>query len=52
MKILTKNIYIFRETKPQTFADCVGNELPYGWEQSFDANVGVYYINHITGRYI
>lgn len=37
-----------RETKPQTFADCIGNELPYGWEQAFDANVGVYYINHIT----
>ncbi|GAB1604454.1 protein WWC2-like isoform X2 [Argonauta hians] len=37
-----------RETKPETFADCIGNELPYGWEQSFDSNIGIYYINHVT----
>ncbi|CAG5135569.1 unnamed protein product, partial [Candidula unifasciata] len=37
-----------RFTKPQTFADCVGNELPLGWEEAFDPNVGVYYINHIN----
>ncbi|XP_035825058.1 protein KIBRA isoform X1 [Aplysia californica] len=37
-----------RFTKPQTFADCVGDELPLGWEEIYDPNVGVYYINHIN----
>ncbi|XP_067663170.1 protein WWC2-like isoform X2 [Haliotis asinina] len=37
-----------RYTKPQTFADCVGDELPIGWEESYDPNVGIYYINHIN----
>ncbi|XP_055893244.1 protein WWC2-like [Biomphalaria glabrata] len=37
-----------RFTKPQSFADCVGDELPLGWEEAFDPNVGVYYINHIN----
>ncbi|KAK3922478.1 Protein kibra [Frankliniella fusca] len=35
-----------RITKPQTFADCIGNELPLGWEESYDNQIGVYYINH------
>ena len=25
--------------KKQSFEDCVGDELPYGWEQSVDAQV-------------
>ncbi|CAL1530897.1 unnamed protein product [Lymnaea stagnalis] len=37
-----------RFTKPQSFADCVGDELPLGWEEAYDPNVGVYYINHIN----
>ncbi|XP_059174838.1 protein KIBRA-like isoform X2 [Physella acuta] len=37
-----------RYTKPQTFADCVGDELPLGWEEACDPNVGIYYINHIN----
>lgn len=37
-----------RVTKPQSFADCVGDELPFGWEECYDPNVGVYYINHNT----
>lgn len=32
--------------KPHTFEDCVGEELPYGWEQSIDDEVGIYFINH------
>ncbi|XP_062572107.1 protein WWC2-like isoform X1 [Saccostrea cucullata] len=35
-----------RYTKPQTFADCVGDELPYGWEECVDQQIGVYFINH------
>ncbi|XP_014232669.1 protein kibra isoform X1 [Trichogramma pretiosum] len=37
-----------RYTKPQTFADCIGNELPLGWEEACDKHVGVYYINHVN----
>uniref|UniRef100_A0A3Q3JLK0 WW domain-containing protein n=1 Tax=Monopterus albus TaxID=43700 RepID=A0A3Q3JLK0_MONAL len=38
----------FRITKPLTFADCVGDELPLGWEEVYDQQVGVYYIDHIN----
>ncbi|ESO90609.1 hypothetical protein LOTGIDRAFT_123009 [Lottia gigantea] len=37
----------FSLTKPQSFADCVGDELPVGWEETYDPSIGVYYINHI-----
>ncbi|KAK1129533.1 Protein wwc2 [Melipona bicolor] len=37
-----------RFTKPQTFADCIGNELPLGWEEAYDKHVGAYYINHVN----
>ncbi|TRY58464.1 hypothetical protein DNTS_002078 [Danionella cerebrum] len=37
-----------RITKPLTFADCVGDELPLGWEVVYDQQVGVYYIDHIN----
>ncbi|XP_058444805.1 protein kibra [Malaya genurostris] len=33
-------------TKPETFADCIGNELPFGWEEVYDPQIGTYYINH------
>ncbi|XP_006821406.1 protein KIBRA-like [Saccoglossus kowalevskii] len=39
-----------RLTKPQTFADCIGNELPFGWEEVYDPNFGVYYVDHINQR--
>lgn len=42
----------FRITKPLTFADCVGDELPLGWEEVYDQQVGVYYIDHINSEYI
>ncbi|MGH0144736.1 UNVERIFIED_CONTAM: hypothetical protein FKN15_004236 [Acipenser sinensis] len=35
-------------TKPLTFADCVGDELPLGWEVVYDQQIGVYYIDHIN----
>ncbi|XP_057670637.1 protein kibra isoform X1 [Diorhabda carinulata] len=37
-----------RYTKPQTFADCIGNELPLGWEEAFDGHIGHYYIDHVN----
>lgn len=38
----------FRFTKPENFADCIGNELPLGWEEVYDRQIGHYYINHNT----
>ena len=43
-------MFIFSLTKPQSFADCVGDELPVGWEQVLDINRGVYYVNHIEKK--
>jgi len=40
-----------RFTKPQTFADCIGNELPLGWEEAYDPQIGSYYINHVNREY-
>ncbi|ERE88160.1 protein WWC2-like protein [Cricetulus griseus] len=37
-----------RLTKPLSFADCVGDELPWGWEAGFDPQIGAYYIDHIN----
>jgi len=37
-----------RLIKPQTFADCVGNELPIGWEEAYDPQVGPFFTNHIS----
>jgi hypothetical protein len=49
-------LYMFcvgrRFTKPQTFADCIGNELPLGWEEAYDPQIGSYYINHVNREYI
>lgn len=39
-------VYLFRYTKPETFADCIGNELPIGWEEAYDPQIGLFYINH------
>uniref|UniRef100_A0ACB8FJR0 Uncharacterized protein n=1 Tax=Sphaerodactylus townsendi TaxID=933632 RepID=A0ACB8FJR0_9SAUR len=35
-------------TKPLTFADCVGDELPLGWETVYDQQIGIYYMDHIN----
>lgn len=40
-----------RLTKPLSFADCVGDELPWGWEAGFDPQIGVYYIDHINSKF-
>ncbi|KPJ13501.1 Protein kibra [Papilio machaon] len=39
---------VVRYTKPQSFADCIGNELPLGWEEAYDPQIGPYYINHVN----
>jgi len=39
-------VNISRYTKPKTFSDCVGQELPYGWEQAVDSQIGIYFIDH------
>lgn len=31
-------------------ADCIGDELPFGWEAAFAPGVGVYYIDHIRRK--
>uniref|UniRef100_A0A3P8SBW4 WW and C2 domain containing 1 n=1 Tax=Amphiprion percula TaxID=161767 RepID=A0A3P8SBW4_AMPPE len=36
------------QTKPLTFADCIGDELPVGWEEAYDPVVGAYYVDHNT----
>jgi len=41
---------VFRLFKPATFADCLGDELPFGWEVAYDPQVGTYYINHVTSE--
>ena len=33
-----------RLTKPLSFADCVGDELPWGWEAGFDPQIGAWKI--------
>ncbi|XP_027669925.2 protein WWC2 isoform X3 [Falco cherrug] len=40
--------YVDWLTKPLSFADCVGDELPWGWEAAYDPQIGVYYIDHIN----
>ena len=37
-------------TKPLTFADCVGDELPLGWETVYDKQIGIYYMDHINSK--
>ncbi|XP_058852521.1 protein KIBRA-like [Acipenser ruthenus] len=37
-----------RNTKPLSFADCIGDELPVGWEEAYDPQVGSYYVDHNT----
>ena len=39
----------FSLTKPQSFADCIGDELPFGWEVAYDKDIGQYFIDHNTG---
>ncbi|XP_015250164.1 PREDICTED: protein KIBRA [Cyprinodon variegatus] len=39
-----------RQTKPLSFADCIGDELPVGWEEAYDPVVGSYYVDHNTKR--
>ena len=50
--IQLSSFYVFcRNSKPQSFADCVGDELPFGWEKVFGKDNRPYYINHNTRKY-
>lgn len=52
MGLFYKCVFVVcRFTKPQTFADCIGNELPLGWEEAYDPQIGSYYINHVNREY-
>ena len=36
-------------TKPADFTECVGDELPVGWEQAYDYHRGgIYYVDHVN----
>jgi hypothetical protein len=37
-----------RMTKPTTFADCVGDELPFGWEYAFHHQIGIHLSPKLT----
>ncbi|MBN3281598.1 WWC2 protein, partial [Polyodon spathula] len=37
-------------TKPLSFADCVGDELPWGWEAAYDPQIGIYYMDHTNSK--
>ena len=38
-------------TKPADFTECVGDELPVGWEQAYDYHRGgIYYVDHINSE--
>jgi len=38
-------------TKPADFTECVGDELPVGWEQAYDYHRGgIYYVDHRNQR--
>ena len=39
-----------KATKPACVSDCVGDELPYGWEVACAPKVGVYFIDHINRK--
>ena len=39
-------------TKPADFTECVGDELPVGWEQAYDYQRGIYYVDHINSKII
>jgi len=43
-------VYVLRLFKPASFADCLGDELPFGWEVAYDPQVGTYYVNHLTSE--
>ena len=38
-------------TKPADFTECVGDELPVGWEQAYDYHRGgIYYVDHVNRK--
>ena len=41
---------LYRLLKPSSIADCLPDELPYGWELAHDPHMGTYFINHLTSE--
>ena len=38
-------------TKPTDFTECIGDELPVGWEQAYDyQRGGIYYVDHLNSK--
>lgn len=51
--LCSDSVFLFlRQTKPLTFADCIGDELPVGWEEAYDPVVGAYYVDHNTSEFL
>lgn len=44
-------VCLSRQTKPLSFADCIGDELPVGWEEAYDPVIGPYYVDHNTSEF-
>ncbi len=40
----------FSMTKPADFTECLGDELPVGWEQVYDYQGSPYYVDHINRK--
>lgn len=45
------SVCVSRQTKPLSFADCIGDELPVGWEEAYDPVIGPYYVDHNTSEF-
>ena len=44
--------FFYSLTKPADFTECVGDELPVGWEQAYDYHRGgIYYVDHRNRNY-
>ena len=57
VEFMNKNYFIsilsfYSMTKPADFTECVGDELPVGWEQAYDYQRGIYYVDHINSKRI
>ena len=50
--IIVSILSFYSMTKPADFTECVGDELPVGWEQAYDYQRGIYYVDHINSKRI
>ena len=53
LECLCEMLSFYSLTKPADFTECVGDELPVGWEQAYDYHRGgIYYVDHINSEFI